>query len=1121
MLFIHKCSFCLLAEFEIGEIPQNTPPLNTDFLNTIKDGINKCLAGSICMCINDLFTSLSDLGFSQDVVQHEQQRFSVTFSTDQQQAISDFILAVFGDDSTIALPIMANLQTLAYNCTNHELFVETVQAGGELVIFPEILTISDVNLQVAISSITTSPKLESLQLVGRVVLGKIEFSTFIETKDPNIWYFGATLIGDSGQGVIGDDGEINLINFISTVFSVDLPTEPFGDLITITGVSFNGRMNISANFDLVLIIEATVHISDWFEQRVCLIIHQTLQKAGRSPPEIAFLTGCDTFGSGKGLSLSDLVQGLADIDISGVPFFGDFQLPEFHIVYTTSNFDLIGADFGDLELPDFGDLSIGDISGFQFNFNFHIESLDLSFPWRIARKNGSMEFKPLSFLKGFSISDVLSAISSSISLPDVDVLNSALDGVMLTTLDLDVEGKTFSLGIEVPDAIRIFVDEIQVIDLVLDFELTWEGGISFNTLNIEGTLQLGSQTFVTSINLEDKCYTLSACAPDFEGGIGGIASALSSSLENSLAISTFGFDTIGLNSPCIDVAFKAGQFPEYMCFSADLFRGSFAEVGLSACVTQEKKWVFGLEVREFVLATLLEEIIGSAGRQVALFNQKLDTAIIVTPVAVDDLPLRGGLIEELDSILVGTTIHMRSTWPEGCDSDPFCSVARGLLGADATFDLLVHISGRTVTVRASVANFMLGSFTLSSAAIEMMFSPSMFSIGIAAEMEISDPPITLVGAFKLNFPQASLSLEMSMTGCWENAFGISILDICDFFISVTLTPGSALPGVAFGVTVKIGEERCFVVEATGIFSIDPNNPVQNYFYVSISSLTFQRVLDLFCLNIQLPSFLGDTGFPEGFTTSYASIEHVLPDFGITIPKGFYFDGIINIFGLVVDCEMILDPPELIDVYARLNPLTMGGGLLKMYESREVTDMGPFLHVVVQSNPQVFTAEASGYVSVLGIEVEAMLSVSDSGYEINIYGNIFGVLEAELMIKASIGNVLDASYSVSGRISIDILRRIQDAVVGLIQEAGKEAEEAISGAQDDVRSAEVVFDIAVAELESARADVRDARNEVNSLRDEIRGLRDGLCSYRTCGDSEDPEYNLSIPGLLGLKQYAYL
>ena len=1097
---IQYVAFAFPSVFNVGEIPENTQPVNTDFLNTIKDGLQKCLAGSICSCINDLFIAIADLGFSQDLVQHEQQRFSITFSIDQQQAISDFILAVFGADSTIALPVTANLQTMAYNCTNQELFVETVQAGGELVVFPNILTLVDINLQVAISSITTSPQLESLKLVGTVILGDIEFSTFIETKDPDIWYFGATLEGDGGKGVI-ENGEINLFNFISSVFDVELPSEPFGDLVTISNVALNGRMNISANFDLILIIEATIHIGEWYDDRVCVILHQTLQQSGRSPPELAFLTGCDSFGSGEGLSLSELVQGLTDIDISSVPFFGSLELPEFHIVYTTPNFDLVGSDFGDLELPDFGDLSIGGISGFQFNFNFHIDSLGLSFPWSIARSNGSMKFKPQSLLEGFSLSDVLGAISSAVSLPDVDVINSALDGIILTNLDLDVEGKTFALGIEVPDAITIFFDDLQVIGLVLDFELTWEGGISFNTLNMEGTLQIGSQSFVTSINLEDMRYTLSACAPDFDGGIGGIASALSSSLSDSVAVSTFGFDTIGLNSPCIDVAFTAGQFPEYMCFTADLFRSDFAEVGLSACITQERKWVFALEVREFVLATLLEEIIGSAGRQVAFFNQQLDTAIIVSPMSVDGLPLRGGLIEEIDSILQGTTILARSSWPENCDSDAFCSVARGLLGEDSSFDLLVHILGKTVTVEASVANFMLGSFTLSSASIEMTFSPTIFSLGIAAEMEISDPPITLVGAFRLNFPQASLSLEMSMTGCWENAFGISILDICDFFISVTITPGSALPGVAFGVTVKIGEESCYVLEATGFFSINPNNPTDNYFYVSIGSLTFQRVVDLFCVDLTLPSFLGDTGFPEGFTTSYASVEHVLPDLGITIPAGFYFDGVINIFGLVVDCEMVLNPPELIDIYARLYPLTMGGGLLKLYESREVTDRGPFLHVVVQSNPQVFTAEASGYVSVLGIEIEAMLSVSDSGYEISIYGNIFGVLEAELMIKASIGNVLDASYSVAGKISTTIQQDIQDAVVGLIDSAGKAADEAFSEAKADLDAAQADFDAAVETLQEAQADVADARNEVNSLRSEIRGLRDDLCEIRSCPDSK--------------------
>ena len=1045
-----------------------------------------------------MFTAIADLGFSQDLVQHEEQRFSITFSINQQQAISDFILAVFGADSTIALPLAANLQTMAYNCTNQELFVETVQAGGELVVFPNILTLVDINFQVAISSITTTPQLESLKLVGTVILGDIEFSTFIETKDPDIWYFGATLVGDSGKGVI-ENGEINLFNFISSVFDVKLPSESFGDLVTISNVALNGRMNIAANYDFILIIEATIHIGEWYDDRVCVILHQTLQQSGRSPPELAFLTGCDSFGSGEGLSLSELIEGLTDIDISRVPFFGSLELPEFHIVYTTPNFDLVGADFGDLELLNFGDLSIGGISGFQFNFNFHIDSLGLSFPWSIARINGSMKFKPQSLLEGFSLSDVLGAISSAVSLPDVEVINSALDGIILTNLDLDVEGKTFALGIEVPDAITIFFDDLQVIGLVLDFELTWEGGISFNTLNMEGTLQIGSQSFVTSINFEDGLYTLSACAPDFNGGIGGIASALSSSLSDSVAVSTFGFDSIGLFEPCIDVTFTAGQFPEYMCFSADLFRSDFAEVGLSACITQERKWVFGLEVRKFVLATLLEEIIGSAGRQVAFFNQQLDTAIIVSPISLEGLPLRGRVIGEIDKILQGTTIIARTSWPENCDSDAFCSVARGLLGEDSSFELTVHILGKTVTVEADAANFMLGSFTLSSVKIVMKFSPTEFSVGIKVSMEISDPPITLGGGLSLNFPQASLTLDVFMTGCWENAFGISILDICNFELKVTLTPGSALPGIGFAITVKIGDESCYILEATGAFSINPNNPIDNYFYVSIGSLTFQRVVDLFCVDLTLPSFLGDTGFPEGFTTSYASVEHVLPDLGITIPAGFYFDGVINIFGLVIDCEMVLNPPELIDIYARLYPLTMGGGLLKLYESREVTDRGPFLHVVVQSNPKKFTAEASGYVSVLGIEIEAMLSVSDSGYEISIYGNIFGVLEAELLIKASIGNVLDASYRVAGNISTTIQQDIQDAVVGLIDSAGQAANETFTEAREALDEAQADFDAAKETLEAAAADVRDAQNDVNSLRSEIRSLREDLCKIKSCGD----------------------
>jgi hypothetical protein len=375
-------------------------------------------------------------------------------------------------------------------------------------------------------------------------------------------------------------------------------------------------------------------------------------------------------------------------------------------------------------------------------------------------------------------------------------------------------------------------------------------------------------------------------------------------------------------------------------------------------------------------------------------------------------------------------------------------------------------------------------------------------------MIINNPPVKLIGALRLKFPQSQISLEMKMSGCWKRAFGLSILEICDFFISVSILPGSPLPGVAFGVTVKIGDEKCYVLQVTGFFGINPNDPTDNYFYVDINSLTLQRVVDLFCININLPDFLADTGFPDGLTTSFALKPHIFRDLGIIIPKGFYFKGTVNIFGLKVECEMILDPPRLIEVKARLSPLNLAGGLLKMSESRAVTDKGPFLDVIIQSNPLKFQAEASGYVSVLGISAEAKLVVSNSGFEVSIFGSIFGVLEAELTIKASIGKVLDASFSAAGKVKFNILQRIQDAVVGFIQKAGKSAEEAINRAQNKLEEAKKVFDQAKEKLQRAADKVQDAKNKVSYRRKKLGELRESLCQYKSCGRACVPFFRAS-------------
>ena len=1015
---------------------------------------------------------------------------SIELSTDQQQATSDLILAVFGSDSTIVLPIVANIKELGYNCSNHELFVETLQAEGELEIFPHLLKVSMMNLRVSVSSVTSSPKLESLRIMGIFDFGSITLDTFVETIDANVWTFGATF---------GEDTEINVIELITSAIGVDIPSEPFGSLLTITDLSVTGLVDIAANFELVLVLQGTIHISTWYEENVCVIIHQSLQDAGRIPPELGFISGCVQT---RGIKFTTLISEVTGFDVSGFGFFDDFELPKLHIVYTSPGFSVDVDRLSSLGYTDL-EFALGDpeFTGFRLIFDFYLPRLDKYIPW-VLHINTSIVFRPVSFdPNGFSLTDMVNALSSVLSLPNVELVSVDLNGIILSDMNLDLEMKTLSLTIKVPETITIFIDSFRITDLCISFEISVDGGITFNTFSLSGALTLGASTFDVSFSYDSGDYELSACSEDFEAGLEGIANALGTSLDSSLAVSTFSFDQIGLFSPCFAMKFQVGEFPEYMCFAADLFRSDFANVGISACVTQEKRWVFGFEVRDFIIARLLSQIIGSAGRRISFFNQKLDTALIVAPISVDGFPLQGVLLEQVDNILEGTTLIATTEWPEGCDSDAFCAIARGLIGEDLNIILKIHLVDRVVSVEARIENFRVAGFTLSAASIEMMFGPSLFSVGIAAEMDISNPPITLVGALRLKFPQAQVTMEFAMRGCWENAFGISILDMCNFFIAVSILPGSPLPGIAFGVTVKIGEERCFVLEATGIFGINPNDPTDNYFYVSVNELTFQRVVDLFCVGIQLPSFLGDTGFPEGFVTSYAAKTIVLKNVGLTIPKGFYFKGTINIFGLTIESEMTLDPPELIDVYARLGPLTLAGGLLKMYESRSVTSRGPYLHVIVQSNPSVFSAEASGYVNVLGIEVEAIMSISSTGYEVSIYGNIFGALEAELMIRASIGNILDASYSVSGRISISILQRIQDAVVSLIQDVGKAADEAISEVQKKVREAEVVFDAAVAAFNPAIEALQKARRKVNSIRNELRSLRNRLCRFKKCASRE--------------------
>jgi hypothetical protein len=1081
-------------EFQL-QLDTPTLPTNVAFLQTIRNELMKCAPGAICNCIYQTFRTLVRRGFSQGNVQRVGTSIVMLLPEVKPHALSDLILSIFGSKSTILLPFKANLYSLGYNCTNHQLTAETFESAGEMKIFPKIMTLFMLQLRVSIHSVVSNPKLQSLKVSGTFHFGSLSVNTLVEMSNPDIWTFEAKL---------GDE-EINIIELISSTLTIEIPSEPFGRILLVTDVSLRGYLRFSNNPEFILLLEGTLHISDWFEETFCIIINQTMSNLGRVPPQFAFVTGCTNYivtGTKPIQTLKNLISNIAGTDLSSIPFVENLKLPKLSVIFFSSDFSISPASLAQLKLvlPSMN-LKILDTGGFSFVFDFSDSGIGRSYQWIIRKNNSRFIFSPFSIERGgFSIGEVISMLSNVVQLPSLELVADDLSGILLSRMEVDIDQKTFLLSINVPGQAGIFLDSFKIGDLSVELHLNFNHqSRPLEKVLIRGILQIGGEAFHVLINFIDGLYELEACANKFDGGLHRVASSLRSRLSDPLAVSVLGLSSIGLHSPCFATRFRIGEVPRYLCFSADLFRFEFANVGISACVAQDKSWIFGFELRDFIMAKVLTSIIGSTGRQIALFNQKLDTVIVVSPISVDNVPLKSTLLQEfkVGTIVKGTTIIARSSWPESCSTDPFCFIARGLLGEGASFYLIVHIVEQYVSVDAKVNDFNLGAFTLASAAIQMRFSPTEFSLGIAAAMDLYSPPVTLIGAIRLKFPSGSVVLEMSMVGCWEDAFGLPILDLCDFFVSVTLVPGSPLPGIAFGATAKIGKEPCYVFVIKAYFSVNPGDPQDNFFYLDMGPLTLQKILDLFCVHLQLPGFLGDTGFPEGLTVSFASKMHVLSEIGLVIPAGFFFKGTINIFGLEVESELILNPPTLIDIYARLKPLNLAGGLLKVYESRANPNNGPYLHVIAGTNPPRFSASASGYVSILRIQQETIVSISDKGFQVKIFGDIFGLLQAELEVQASYGNILKADFSVAGKLVINLLKKIQDGVVGVIKQAADHADRLITSAQRKIREAEVVFDTAVAGLRRAAGEVSRARGKVSSIRSEIGHLRSKLCRFRTC------------------------
>ena len=403
---------------------------------------------------------------------------------------------------------------------------------------------------------------------------------------------------------------------------------------------------------------------------------------------------------------------------------------------------------------------------------------------------------------------------------------------------------------------------------------------------------------------------------------------------------------------------------------------------------------------------------------------------------------------------------------------------------------------------------------LQRAALQVMVDGKEVSVGIEGSIHFSKIGITLSSGIRAS--SRGIVLEGNLQGCinLKRAFGVDWLSICNLHLLIAIKPSPAtvvtVGGVRIGGEMRIGNPSCLrrPLTAKGYIGVDKYSRNNNFYYVQLkNSVTMITLLKAFCIRFRLPRPLAESGFPKGFLSSFSPIGKELPKAGISIPAGHRLKGTINILGLEAHAD-VTNSQTAIKYHIVLPSLRIGHGLLHMYASRNDRSRGPFLKVILTTLPPKVDIHASGFVSVLGIQAEAMLRITNTQYEYRIAGKFLHLFQASLHITANYGDIKRAGFRVRGNLRNDFLAIIHRKIRNGLQRSSQAATRAINNAKRKVNSKKVVFDRAIGKLRSAQHRVNRARGAFNRAMNKLRsweGKVRRLCRIKHCSSGEQYNY----------------
>ena len=819
-------------------------------------------------------------------------------------------------------------------------------------------------------------------------------------------------------------------------------------------------------------------------------VHLVYQKFGKIS-HIAIAAGINSF------KFADLVQSAVNIDITGIPFFGTFSVPSMGVVISRGEMKtplLSQVLSANSPLVQYGSTLP---NGFTAKFRTPIGS--------IKGIIGSYAEKVISFTVPKNVDASLGALLSVI--PGVDAESLALPSVFgdilkiqLSRFYFDVPNKEMSIVLVFMKTITFFENTLSMTNPQLKLKAKLSTPRSFSA-EAKGTINIGNNEYAVDlrkdpttrkyvISVEAEILPISAIVKE----IG--ATLLPDDLNSLLSLLNF-------NIRNARIVYPFGVQPQQFILSGtpEMFGAKIAHITAVAIKYAGKirliqKYDFGA----YNIADFIKKLLGVSLHKLVILDQNVDIEFLISPSTVKGVSLtipafKGFRIDQ------GISIKAPLGWPTNCESDPFCAVAKILLGGIKLSLQATIANARSFTLTATIGKLNLGGgVVLLQCGLQIVVGTNP-SIGLVGSIELKDPPITLTAAIRATV--GGVKLEGSMSGCWNNAFGLQYLTICNIFLSMTINP-SPLPisGLEMGGRIEVGKKSCGkLLTAEGYIGVNALNPSENYFYADVGPVTFQKFFDAFCLPVELPRPLAESGFPKGFKTSFSLLGRELPHARISIPPGFQFRGTLNILGLEAFADILVIPTR-IKVKAILPPLRIAN-ILKMYASKTDRSRGPFFIADI-STRKAPSIEASGFLEVLGLLVETKLRITTSKYEFSINGKFLNLFNAALRITADYGSFSRANFIVEGWFKNDLFEKIAKSVRDALKNSADEAERHVTPAQNAVKEQKTKFDSAKGELENAKRKVEDAKRAFDSAVSKVDDLAQrlrNLCSIRSCSSGK--------------------